>query len=47
MQRALWAEFDRLAAGINEISAAQSIAVQNEIKNQRMKTELISNVSHV
>lgn len=39
-------EFDRLAAGINEISAAQSIAVQNEIKNQRMKTELISNVSH-
>ena len=23
-----------------------SIAVQNELKNQRMKTDLISNVSH-
>ncbi len=39
-------EMDRLAAGINEISHASSIAVQNELKNQRMKTELISNVSH-
>lgn len=39
-------EFDRLAADINEISQATGIAVQNELKNQRMKTELISNVSH-
>lgn len=39
-------ELDQLAAGINEISKATSIAVQNEVKNQRMKTDLISNVSH-
>lgn len=39
-------ELDRLAEGINEISQASSIAVQNELKNQRMKTDLISNVSH-
>ncbi len=40
------AELSRLAKGINEISEASNIAVQNELKNQRMKTELISNVSH-
>ncbi len=39
-------ELDRLAESINEISAATSIAVANELKNQRMKTDLISNVSH-
>lgn len=39
-------EFDRLAADINEISQASNVAVQNELKNQRMKTDLISNVSH-
>ena len=39
-------ELGQLAEGINEISAASSLAVQNELKNQRMKTELISNVSH-
>lgn len=39
-------ELDRLAMSINEISAATSIAVQNELKSQRMKTDLISNVSH-
>lgn len=39
-------ELDRLALSINEISAATSVAVQNELKNQRMKTDLISNVSH-
>lgn len=39
-------ELDRLAMGINEISEAMNIAVQNELKNQRMKTDLISNVSH-
>ena len=35
-----------MAEGINDISQASNIAVQNELKNQRMKTELISNVSH-
>lgn len=39
-------ELDKLAQNINKISEASNIAVQNELKNQRMKTELISNVSH-
>ncbi|MBR5230360.1 MAG: HAMP domain-containing histidine kinase [Firmicutes bacterium] len=39
-------ELGRLAADINHIGEAQSLAVQNELKNQRMKTDLISNVSH-
>ncbi|MDD7215499.1 MAG: HAMP domain-containing sensor histidine kinase [Firmicutes bacterium] len=39
-------ELDRLAADINDISEAAGLAVENELKNQRMKTELISNVSH-
>ena len=39
-------EMARLAEDINEISQASNLAVQNELKNQRMKTELISNVSH-
>ena len=39
-------ELDLLAQGINEISQASNIAIQNELKNQRMKTDLISNVSH-
>lgn len=39
-------ELDRLARGINEISEASNVAVQNELKNQRLKTDLISNVSH-
>jgi signal transduction histidine kinase len=39
-------EFDELARGINEISEASNRAIQNELKNQRLKTDLISNVSH-
>jgi len=39
-------ELDRMAMDINEISGASSVAIQNELKNQRMKTDLISNVSH-
>ena len=39
-------DLDNLASGINEISQASNIAVQNELKNQRLKSELISNVSH-
>lgn len=39
-------ELDKLAESINEISEASNVAVQNELKNQRMKTDLISNVSH-
>lgn len=39
-------EFERVAEDINSISKAQALAIQREIKNQRLKTELISNVSH-
>ncbi len=39
-------ELSELAKGINEISAASNLAIQNELKNQRLKTDLISNVSH-
>jgi len=39
-------ELDRFAMDVNEIARSMNIAVQNELKNQRMKTDLISNVSH-
>lgn len=39
-------ELDKFAEDINQIAEATSTAVQNELKNQRMKTDLISNVSH-
>ncbi|MBQ6621870.1 MAG: HAMP domain-containing histidine kinase [Mogibacterium sp.] len=39
-------DIDKLASDINHISEATDAAVQNEIKNQRLKTDLISNVSH-
>jgi signal transduction histidine kinase len=39
-------ELDELARGINEISEASNAAIQNELKTQRLKTDLISNVSH-
>ncbi|MBR0400370.1 MAG: HAMP domain-containing histidine kinase [Mogibacterium sp.] len=37
---------DKMASDMNHISEAANIAVQNEIRNQRLKTDLISNVSH-
>ena len=39
-------ELDRLSASINSISDATKIAVDKELKNQKMKTDLITNVSH-
>ncbi|MDR0519809.1 MAG: HAMP domain-containing histidine kinase [Clostridiales Family XIII bacterium] len=39
-------EFERLSMKINEIGEAADIAIQGELKNQRLKTDLISNVSH-
>ena len=39
-------ELDMLAEEINRISDASEVAIQNELKTQRMKTDLISNVSH-
>ena len=39
-------EFDRLSALVNELGSAHNTAIQSELKNQRLKTDLISNVSH-
>lgn len=39
-------ELGRLANSVNSISEAQDIAIQNELKSQRLRTDLISNVSH-
>ena len=39
-------EMQQLAAKVNEISEGFDLAVREELKNQRMKSELISNVSH-
>ncbi|MDP4160153.1 MAG: histidine kinase dimerization/phospho-acceptor domain-containing protein, partial [Bacillota bacterium] len=39
-------EFGKLAADINSITDGLSNAVQNELKSERLKTELITNVSH-
>lgn len=44
--RGVKGELDTLADDINNISEAQSVAVANEMKSERMKTELITNVSH-
>lgn len=39
-------EFRMLAEDINEMTSGLKIAVQNEVKSERLKTELITNVSH-
>ena len=39
-------EFGRLAANINSITDGLNKAVDNELKSERLKTELITNVSH-
>jgi signal transduction histidine kinase len=39
-------EFSRLAANINSITDGLKNAVDNELKSERLKTELITNVSH-
>src|SRR5690625_2665833 len=39
-------EFATLASNINGINEGFKQAVHNELKNERMKTELITNVSH-
>lgn len=39
-------EFARLAADINSITEGLNKAVDNEIKSERLKNELITNVSH-
>lgn len=39
-------DLDRLSEDINAISGATRLAVEKELKNQKMKTDLITNVSH-
>jgi signal transduction histidine kinase len=39
-------EFGKLASNINSIADGLNKAVDNELKSERLKTELISNVSH-
>ncbi|MEL7648022.1 MAG: HAMP domain-containing sensor histidine kinase [Sedimentibacter sp.] len=39
-------EFKHLSDDINTITSGLNIAVQNEVKSERLKTELITNVSH-
>lgn len=39
-------EFGRMADTINTITDAQNEAIHNEVKSQRLRSELISNVSH-
>ena len=39
-------ELGRLADSVNSISEAQDLAIQQELKSQRLRTDLISNVSH-
>ena len=39
-------EFENLAREVNAISEAKEKAIQSEMRSQRMKTELITNVSH-
>lgn len=39
-------ELGRLANSVNSITEAQSMAIENELKSQRLRTDLISNVSH-
>ena len=39
-------EFSKLASNINSISEGLEMAVEGELKSERLKTELITNVSH-
>lgn len=39
-------EFKQLAEDINDMASGLKIAVQSEVKSERLKTELITNVSH-
>ena len=44
--KGLWGDFKKHANNLNAISDAVTIAVEDRLKSERMKTELITNVSH-
>ena len=44
--KGLWGDFKKHADNLNAVSDAVTIAVEDRLKSERMKTELITNVSH-
>ena len=44
--KGLWGDFKKHADNLNAVSDAVTIAVDEKLKSERMKTELITNVSH-
>ena len=44
--RFLFGSFKEFAKGLNEISYAAALAAEKQLRSERMKTELITNVSH-
>ena len=44
--KGLWGDFRKHGENLNSISDAMSLAVDERLKSERMKTELITNVSH-
>ncbi len=44
--KGLWGDFRKHALNLNNVSDSVTIAVEERLKSERMKTELITNVSH-
>ena len=44
--RFLFGSFKEFAKGLNEVSQAAGLAAEKQLRSERMKTELITNVSH-
>lgn len=44
--KGLWGDFRKHAVNLNAVSDSVTIAVEERLKSERMKTELITNVSH-
>ncbi len=44
--KGLWGDFKKHAVNLNAVSDSVTIAVEERLKSERMKTELITNVSH-
>lgn len=44
--RGLWGDFKKHAVNLNAVADSVTIAVEDRLKSERMKTELITNVSH-
>jgi len=44
--KGLWGDFKKHAVNLNSVADSVTIAVEDRLKSERMKTELITNVSH-